>query len=273
MSIPRRTQAVNPQPLTYGSLFSGVGGFDLGFDRAGFRCAWQVEKDDKARAVLTKHWPDVPKYEDVRNVGKQNLATVDVIVGGFPCQDISEANPAGRGLSGERSGLWGEYARIIREIQPRWVVIENVRKLLSINNGRDFARVLRDLAGVGYDAEWSIISACSMGAPHMRQRVFIVAYPQGQFGPFGIFQGVSHPTIERDQEKELRGENRLLPEVRSPIAGRSSIDRQWLPQPAIPRMAHGFPSELDEIRQLGNAVVPQIAEWIARRIAAVDGDE
>ena len=132
--------------MTHGSLFSGIGGFDLGFQRAGIETLWQVEIDGYCRRVLARHFPGAERYEDVRSCGVRNLRAVDVISGGFPCQDISNGKRAG--IDGERSGPWSEYARIIRELRPRYVVVENVAALL----GRGMERVLGDLAACGYDA-------------------------------------------------------------------------------------------------------------------------
>ena len=128
----------------FGSLFSGIGGFDLGFERAGMECAWQVETDIRARGVLARHWPEVERYEDVRNVGRNDLRAVDVVCGGFPCQDVSIAGRRA-GLAGERSGLWFEFHRVLDELRPRWCIIENVPGLLSSNAGRDFATILSGL--------------------------------------------------------------------------------------------------------------------------------
>ena len=160
--------------MRYGSLFSGIGGIDLGFDRAGMECVWQVEIDDYATKVLEKHWPEVHREKDIRECGKHNLEWVDVIAGGFPCQDISYAG-RGAGLDGERSGLFFEAVRVVRELQPRAVVLENVAALLT----RGLDRVLGTLAEVGYDAEWHCIPAAAVGAPHVRDRVFIIAYSDG----------------------------------------------------------------------------------------------
>jgi len=201
--------------LTYGSLFSGIGGFDLGFDRAGLVCRWQVEKDDKARAVLAKRWPGVVRYEDVKEVGKQNLEPVDIICGGFPCQDLSVAGQRG-GLAGERSGLWFEFYRVITELKPRWCIIENVpgllsscgcgtcgavrrilrvhkylrgkrkinqpcavcragKRMLASHRGRDFAVILRGLVECGYGVAWRILDSQYFGVAQRRRRVFIVA--------------------------------------------------------------------------------------------------
>lgn len=158
--------------LRYGSLFSGIGGLDLGFERAGFRCAFQVESNEFCRKVLAKHWPDVPRFEDVKTVGP-NLPFCDVLIGGFPCQDVSNAGK-GEGIEkGTRSGLWSEFDRIIRLVRPRYVAVENVPGLFT----RGFGRVLGDLFKSGYDAEWTTLTAAQFGAPHLRERIFLVAYP------------------------------------------------------------------------------------------------
>ena len=161
------------QPLRYLSLFSGIGGFDLGFDRAGMVCAGQVEFDEKARAVLARHWPDVPRLNDVREVQGDEFGAVDLICGGFPCQDVSVAGRRA-GLAGERSGLWYEFHRLIDRVRPRWAVIENVPGLLSSNGGRDFAAVLRGLVKCGYGVTWRILDAQYFGVAQRRRRVFIV---------------------------------------------------------------------------------------------------
>ena len=132
---------------------------------------WQVEQDPYARAVLAKHWPEAKRYNDVKEAGSHNLERVDLICGGFPCQDISVAGK-GAGLDGDRSGLWGEFARIAGELRPRYVVVENVPAIRS----RGLGRVLGDLAALGYDAVWDCIPAQSVGAPHRRDRLFIVAW-------------------------------------------------------------------------------------------------
>jgi len=164
--------SLGSKPLTFGSLFAGIGGFDLGLERAGMRCEWQVEIDPYARAVLAKHWPDVRRHEDVRTFPpKEGEWGVDVICGGFPCQDISVAGK-GAGLAGARSGLWYEYARIIGELRPRYVIVENVAAILT--RGADV--VLGTLATLGYDAEWHVIPASAVGAPHRRDRLWIIAF-------------------------------------------------------------------------------------------------
>lgn len=169
--------------MTVGSLFSGIGGLDLGFERAGFEIKWMCEKEDYPRKVLAKHWPNVPIYEDVREI--TNAPSVDVLVGGFPCQDNSTAfTKQGRiGIAGAKSGLWLEFARIIREVRPAYVVVENVEGLL--HRARGFGIVLGDLARLGYDAEWDVLPASASGAPHQRARLWLVAYPNGDGEPDG----------------------------------------------------------------------------------------
>jgi DNA (cytosine-5)-methyltransferase 1 len=160
--------------FTFGSLFSGIGGIDLGLERAGMRCEWQVEKDEFCTKVLQKHWPNTPRYGDIRDLTASTLASVDLIAGGFPCQPHSLAGK--RQASADERNLWPEFARIIRSMRPRWVLAENVMGLLSSEDGHFFGNVLRDLAQAGYNAEWFVLSAAQFGAPHLRERVFIVAH-------------------------------------------------------------------------------------------------
>mgnify|MGYP002408830625 CR=1 FL=1 len=166
--------------MKFGSLFTGVGGFDLGFERAGMKCEWQVEFDKNCQNILRKHWSETELFDDVRTVGRHNLKPVDVICGGFPCQDVSIAGKRA-GLAGERSGLWSEFARIIDELEPKWVVVENVPGLLSSNRGRDFATVIRWLAERGYGVAWRILDSQHFGVAQRRRRVFVV----GSFGNGG----------------------------------------------------------------------------------------
>ncbi len=161
--------------MTVGSLFAGIGGFDLGFQRAGYEIVWQVEIDKYCRRVLERHFPRAERFGDIRECGAHNLKPVDVICGGFPCQDVSEVG-ARAGLEGTKSGLWVEMRRIIGELRPAFAVVENVSGLLN----RGFGQVLGDLAELRYDAEWGMLPACRFGTPHTRERVFIVAYPNGR---------------------------------------------------------------------------------------------
>ena len=151
---------------TIGSLFAGIGGFDVGFENAGYRTAWQVELNPINRAVLADRFPHARQFEDVRECGAHNLSAVDVITAGFPCQDISIAGShAPRGLQGERSGLFWEVIRILKETQPRWVVLENVVNLLAVNDSRDFETVIRALADCGYVGFWRVLNAQYFGVP------------------------------------------------------------------------------------------------------------
>jgi DNA (cytosine-5)-methyltransferase 1 len=192
--------------MDVGSTFSGVGGLDLGLERAGMRTVWQCEKDEYRRRVLARHWPDIKRWDDVKDVSNRGLRTVsrgrhgigvtvngsegdgspgngpDLLVGGFPCQDLSVAGRR-KGLEGDRSGLFYEYARIADEFRPRWLLVENVPGLLSSADGRDFAIVLRILADIGYGLAWRILDARYFGVPQRRRRVFIVGHLGGDPGP------------------------------------------------------------------------------------------
>ena len=166
--------------MRFGSLFSGIGGLDLGLEMAGMECAWQVEVDDYCTQVLEKRWPKATRYGDIFGLDGKELEPVDLICGGFPCQPVSQAGK--RAGTADERWLWGEFARIIRQVKPRWVVAENVTGLLSANSGRAFAEVLRDLAEGGYNVVWDVFPAGGqggVGAPHKRERIFIVAYSDG----------------------------------------------------------------------------------------------
>ena len=161
--------------LRHLDLFSGIGGFSLGLERTGgFETVGFCDNDKKTHLVLKKHWPNVPIYDDVSTLKGSDLGTIDIITGGFPCQDLSVAGK-GAGLAGARSGLWFELHRLIKETKPKWVIAENVAVLRS----RGLDQVLRSLDEIGYDAEWHCIPASAVGAPHRRDRIWIVAYSNG----------------------------------------------------------------------------------------------
>ncbi len=214
-------------------------------------CAWQVEIDEYATRVLAKHWPDVPRFRDVRECGKHNLESVDLICGGFPCQDISHANPTGKGLDGKRSGLWSEYFRIICELRPRYVLVENVAALLA----RGIDRVLSDLASRGYNAEWSVLSASCVGAPQLRERLFILAYPNALRR-----EEVFSKTFSFDQARAWHEWQQVE------LCRTRGGTLRPLPIGRTHRMGDGVSEELQRIAVIGNAVVPQVAEWIGNRI-------
>lgn len=161
--------------LTFGSLFAGIGGFDLGLERAGMVCKWHSEIDANCQELLASKWPSVKQIGDVRDVRRATAEPVDLICGGFPCQDVSVAGRRA-GLAGERSGLWFEFHRVLGELEPRWVVIENVPGLLSSNGGRDFAAILSGLVELGYGVCWRVLDAQYFGVAQRRRRVFIVGH-------------------------------------------------------------------------------------------------
>ena len=372
---------------TFGSLFAGIGGIDLGLERAGWECKWQVEINEYASRVLARHWPSVKQYGDIQTVhgvvahaetdgrnarrardaseierGRQShrdgvesdvahadsfgrgnadetqednnrsneprvetgritstccLEPVDLICGGFPCQPVSTAGK--RKAQADARWLWPEFARVIREVRSRFVLVENVPGILSVNRGSAFGEVLGDLATLGYDAEWESLPAAAFGAPHLRYRVFIVGIRTGDMAhsrndghpSFLRQEGISGPRTEdsraescrpgqdvaharrgggdglqsirlseRGEEAASRGgsqdamgnaESRRLQEQRFVFQSRaawSGFERSswWATEPDVGRVAHGVPSRVDRLKCLGNAVVPQIAEWIGRRI-------
>jgi DNA (cytosine-5)-methyltransferase 1 len=258
-------------------LFSGIGGFSLGLERAGMRTVAFCEIDPYCRRVLGKHWPGVPIYDDVRTLTAVRLAAdgiaVDVICGGFPCQDISLAG-RGAGIAGERSGLWAEYARIIGEIRPRYVIVENVAALL----GRGLERVLGDLAALGFDAEWHCIPASAVGAPHRRDRVWIVADAisarlEGR-APLAEYLADKLAAVERNGSGSAVADTGQHPPERHGSGQRALGQRGWwLVEPGVGRVAHGVPARVDRLRSLGNAVVPQIPEIIGRAIMTQQATE
>ena len=276
--------------LTFGSLFAGIGGFDLGFERCGMECKWQVEINDYAQKVLAKHWPEVHREKDIRECSARNLERVDIIAGGFPCQDISYAG-LGAGLDGERSGLFFEAIRLVSELRPRAVVLENVAALLT----RGLDRVLGTLAEIGYDAEWHCIPAAYVGAPHIRDRVFVIAihsnpensYARQPHKRNAKRSGANSPqkrqrlrnqpsglgSIVADSNKHIPCQERLQRSGELLRIGgdtqedfRRGLASNWAIEPDIRRVAHGIPARVDRLRGLGNAVVPQVAELVGKMV-------
>lgn len=236
-------------------LFSGIGGFSLGLERSGaFRTVAFCEIEPFCRRVLEKHWPGVRCYEDIRTLSGEVLKSdgvhVDAICGGFPCQDTSIAGPGG-GLAGERSGLWWEYARLVRELRPTVIFVENVAELLA----RGMGDVLGSLAALGYNIEWHCIQAARVGARHIRDRVWIVAYSGRDRleGPIQIGDRIKASIIE-----DWRASARTA--FAGPVEG-------WAAEPAFLGSDDDVPAWMDRIRSLGNAVVPQIPELLGRAYA------
>ena len=321
--------------MNFGSLFSGIGGMDLGLEWAGMICAWQNDIDDYCLRVLNKIWPDVPKYRDVRDVGRHNLEPVDLIAGGFPCQPHSVAGKR-RGAEDDRN-LWPEFSRIIAELRPRYVLAENVPGIITTY----LDTVLSDLESQGYTCGTFNIPACAFDAPHRRERIFVVAHTTSKrcretrtnrtrpekrtsrssatsgnvaFSKCGASGGGAIARESNGQERQLpkAGRESLQPrngQTYPSIAKQGSEDvadaisdserraygkdsrgsqqgkekqniskgseirgfiadcsRQWTVEPDVGRVAHGVPSRVDRLRTLGNAVVPQVAEWIGKRI-------
>ncbi len=226
------------------------------------------EIDPYCRAVLRKHWPELPIHEDVRTLTASDVGAIDVICGGFPCQDISVAGRRA-GIDGEKSGLWGEYARLIDDVRPNYVIVENVSNLLN----RGIERVLGDLAQIRYDTEWHCIPAAAVGAPHRRDRVWIVAYPNSS-GLEGTTSERSEAWARRDdgfcESKPTRGS--ALSDANGARRYGQGIRRaitdgnKWAIEPDVGRVAHGVPSRVDRLRALGNAVVPQVVQAIGEAI-------
>ena len=314
-------------------LFSGIGGFSLGLERAGIKTIAFCEFDKHAQKVLKKHWPDVPIYSDVRELTHERLKSdgingIDIITGGFPCQDISIAGKQAGIKEGTRSGLWSECARLVGEIRPKYAIFENVTALLSGEQGRWFQRVLFDLSEIGYDAEWHCIPASELGAHHHRDRVWIIAYPNLQrcekFDSATESNKKNQFSRQCDERCNVANANderyvqRIITTIPKekrqksndkPVAGCCQIygrkenvpnscgKRQqgqgqyeqslftaaygegetinaftggspdiWKVESELGRVADGIPNRSHRLKQLGNAVVPQIPEIIGQAI-------
>ena len=263
-------------------LFSGIGGFSLGLERTGgFTTSAFCEICPKARKVLSKHWPNVKQYTDIRELTderlKQDGFEIDVITGGFPCQDISVAGK-GEGILAKRSGLWAEMFRLVRDVRPAWAIIENVSALRS----KGLTLVLKNLCEIGYMCEFHCIpaSCAAIGAPHQRDRIWIVANPLQQYetqrgereitesqgGGGGIEQGRSEGDAER--QRSLRGTGGdPCDELR--VINKTPRADFWAVEPNVGRVAHGVPHRVDRLKQLGNSVVPQIPELIGNAILEI----
>lgn len=297
--------------MTFGSLFAGIGGFDLGLERAGMECRWQVEIDDYASRVLAKHWPHVARWGDVRTFppGPADEWRVDLICAGVPCQPVSHAGKQ-KGADDER-WMWGEALRVVADLQPRFFVAENPIGILNHDGGRTFRGLLRAIASVGYVCEWHVIAAADVGAPHLRQRVWLVAHadsvsrlegePRRAGGGLSAAGAGSQKRQDEGQARPVSGD--CCADVADADCWRLQVERiaeygdkqgqagrvadgrspwrwwqrsqelagHWGTEPKLGRLAHGIPSRVDRLRCLGNAVVPQIVELIGRAIIKSEG--
>lgn len=281
-----------------GSLFSGIGGFDLAAGWMGWTTAWYSEIDPFCCRVMAHHFPEARPLGDITQIDWHQVEPVDILCGGFPCQDLSIAGNRA-GLDGARSGLWFEFARAIRHLRPRVVVVENVPGLLTLGMGT----VLGDLAGLGYDAEWQVLSAADVGAPHLRKRIWIVAYAHpircdGRSGTVAQPHGRRQPSDGGGNHTDPNGERELQPQGGEPDKrgrigdvgthvsnpARSGLPEQrgtepasaglatpqcrdwWTTEPEVGRMAHGVPDRVAQLAGLGNAIVPACAYHIFQRI-------
>ncbi|MEG6615359.1 DNA (cytosine-5-)-methyltransferase [Peptococcaceae bacterium 1198_IL3148] len=254
--------------LTHLSLFTGIGGIDLAAEWAGFETVGQVEFADYPTKVLEKHWPDVPRWRDIRTVtkesfyGKTGLRTVDLITGGFPCQPFSVAGRR-KGKEDDRY-LWPEMLGVIRMLQPSWVLAENVAGLLSIDDGKRISEIKQSLESENYETTIILSPACNYGAPFEGKRVFIVATSKsGRYrGRTSKKCGIKQRLLVKDEQQRYpawgEAERRLVQTIRCQEALPSNL-----------RSDYGFPDWVDRIKCLGNAVVPQQVYPILKAIAEV----
>jgi DNA (cytosine-5)-methyltransferase 1 len=241
--------------LTVGSLFSGIGGLDLGLERAGLKVIWQSEIDPYCNKVLKKHWPEVPNYGNIKDINWKSVPRPDVICGGYPCQPFS--------MAGKRKGtddprhLWPWVRTAISELRPRYAILENVRGHLTMGG----LQVIGELAEIGYDAEWRVVSAAGVGAPHRRERIIIVAYPNNSELGNNNHGGINTGTIGSRGKVFITDSSGSSP---------SRSDSHWVSEPGMDRVADGVSDRVDKLRGLGNAVVPQLAEYIGRLVMAAE---
>lgn len=284
-----------------GSLFAGIGGFELGLERSwgNAETIWQVERDTFCQSILLKHWPQSIIYNDVKDITKDKVKPVDVLIGGFPCQDISTAGNQKGVYDGEKSSLWWEMWRIVGDLRPRIVIMENVANIIRLGG----ADVVGSLAQIGYDCEWTVISARQFGAPHLRERWFGVAYSQSLRGD------IHRESTKESQEKRKtrvhpgligeqyigEGPKRSNPTTNS-IESRfqrqskhsQQLDTQFInergdrqnhgsdkgrgywkttPYPSpFCRVDDGISNRVARLRALGNAIVPQCSQWVGDQI-------
>jgi len=271
--------------LTVGSLFSGIGGLDLGLERAGMKVIWQSEIDPYCNKVLKKHWPEVTNHGNIKDIDWGTIERPDVICGGYPCQPFSTAGKR-KGTDDARH-LWPWVRTAISKLRPNYAILENVRGHLTLGG----TQVIGELAEIGYDAQWHIVSAASVGAPHRRDRIIIVAYPQSDWERRANCSNSGTISQRSAIQLTARGSSRIVANndgqrdgINRPqsIVGQThlfwgnnarreaaDVSRQWWEtEPNVGRVANGVSDRVDRLRGLGNAVVPQVAEYIGRLVMA-----
>jgi len=241
--------------MTVGSVFSGIGGFDLGIERAHHRIIWQCESDPYCRMILKQHWPDIPCYEDIKTLDPSQLERPDCLIGGPPCQPVSVAGRQG-GVRDDRY-LWNEALALGRALGCRYQLYENPPALLTIDRGRAFGALLSTLAESGHTCEWTCLRASDFGAPHRRDRVWIVAYPHRE--------GLEGRTVLSERGGECpAGTGGVVQGFFD-----APISRDWAAEPRLGRtISLPISKRVDRLRSLGNAVVPKISEWLGHRLTA-----
>jgi DNA (cytosine-5)-methyltransferase 1 len=281
--------------FTLGSLFAGIGGFDLGFERAGWTTSWQVEIDPNNRAVLAARFPGARQFEDIREVWAHELGKVRCITAGFPCQDISQMGGQRRGprarkknrpgLEGRRSGLFFEAMRIIEELHPDWIVLENVMGLFTSNGGKDFETIITELAARGYMGCVRVLNARFFGIPQNRRRIFVVAglgkMPSPEFMDDAAAVVPISVALTEVEESRAADKHAGYCFTAKNAAGRINLGCEvliaeangWNQMAKRQRSSelHGVPIGLDRINlyqswAAGNAVSPQVAQWIAEKL-------
>ncbi len=288
--------------LTVGSLFSGIGGLDLGLERAGMEVIWQSEIDTYCNKILKKHWPEVINHGNIKDINWGTVERPDIVCGGYPCQPFSTAGKR-RGTDDPRH-LWPWVRDAISALRPKYAILENVRGHLSMGG----LQVIGELAEIGYDAEWRVVSAAGVGAPHRRERIIIVAYANGsQSGDGGKCANV--PSEDRSRRNDRARSKCDIREIgmgsalkdscnvantnlrqigrgngwnatnRSKVFSGRDYERRtqsyeggqwWEVEPNVGRVADGIPDRVDRLKGLGNAVVPQVAEYIGRLVMAAE---
>jgi DNA (cytosine-5)-methyltransferase 1 len=254
--------------LTVGSLFSGIGGIELGLERTrGFKTIWFSDIEPYTEEIRKRHWPEAKELGDITKIKWQAVTAPEVLTGGFPCQDISSAGKQA-GIKGKKSGLWKEYLKAISILRPKYIIAENVAALLN----RGIETILSDLAKIGYDAEWHCIPASKLGSPHRRDRIFIIAYPNTLYQETGEkvlreyhnIKVANTPSISTIQR--ITKQKPIITRISKEITEFSSKIKNWQVEPGLGRVAHGVPNCMDRLKSLGNAVVPQVAQFIGEQI-------